>query len=635
VSEATTKRRYPIGAEVIAENETHFRVWAPKPDKIEIALEKKGGQSFHSLLREEGGYFAGTVECSAGARYKFRVNGGESFPDPASRFQPDGPHGSSCVVDPFAFKWSDANWRGLKLPSQIMYEFHVGTFTPEGTWAAAAKKLEELKDAGITLLEMMPIADFAGRFGWGYDGVDLFAPTRLYGNPDDLRAFVDRAHAVGLGVILDVVYNHFGPDGNYLGVYSDDYVRHDLPKEWGDPINFDGRNSAPVREFYITNGRYWIEEFHFDGFRFDATQSVYDQSDEYIVGAVGRAAREAAGKRSIVLVAENESQETKMVRARAEGGDDLNGVWNDDWHHSAVVAMTGRNEAYLSDYRGSPQEFVSIAKYGYLYQGQPYSWQEAPRGYPAFDLPPQAFIAFLENHDQVSNFALGDRLRTQTSPGMYRAMTALLLLGPWTPLLFQGQEFGATSPFCYFADVGDEKLKEAVRKGRFKFLAQFPSTASAETQAALPVPHHPGTFEHSKLDWNERNRNHALLDLYRDLIQLRREDSRLRQQIPGEVDGAVLRAECFVLRFFGNDNDDRLLLVNVGCRSVIRPASEPLLAPPLNCEWEMFWTSDSFRYGGPGRVEIDPDFEWLLPAQAALLLRPRPRTKPARKPKRR
>jgi len=635
VSEGTTKRRYPIGAEIIAEDKTHFRVWAPKANTLEVALQKNGAPSFHSLMREDGGYFAGTVECAAGARYKFRINGGESFPDPASRFQPDGPHGSSCVIDPFAFKWSDTNWRGLKLPGQVMYEFHVGTFTPEGTWTAAARKLDELKDVGITLLEMMPIADFSGRFGWGYDGVDLFAPTRLYGSPDDLRAFIDRAHAVGLGVILDVVFNHFGPDGNYLGVYSDDYMRHDLPKEWGDPINFDGKNSGPVREFYIANGRYWIEEFHFDGFRFDATQSVYDKSDEYIIGAVGRAARKAAGKRSIVLVAENESQETKMARAKAEGGDDLDGLWNDDWHHSAVVAMTGRNEAYFSDYRGTPQEFVSIAKYGYLYQGQPYSWQEAQRGYPAFDLLPQTFIAFLENHDQISNFALGDRLRTQTSPGIYRAMTALLLLGPWTPLLFQGQEFGATSPFCYFTDVGDEKLKEAVRKGRFKFLAQFPSTASAETQAILPVPHHPETFEHSRLDWNQRTHNRALVDLHRDLIRLRRDDSRLRQQILGKVDGAVLRAECFVLRFFGNNRDDRLLLVNFGGRCVVNPAPEPLLAPPADYEWELLWTSDSVRYGGPGRVEIDPEVKWLAPAQAALLLRPRRRTKPRPKPKKR
>jgi maltooligosyltrehalose trehalohydrolase len=603
---------------------------------LDVVLNPDDSPNFYPLTAEDGGYFAGSVDCGAGARYKFRINQGKSFyPDPASRFQPDGPHGSSCVVDPFAFKWKDAHWRGMELAGQIIYEFHVGTFTPEGTWAAAAEKLQDLKSAGLTLLEMMPIADFGGQFGWGYDGVNLFAPTRLYGTPEDLRAFIDRAHGIGLGVILDVVYNHFGPDGNYLGVYSDDFVRHDLPKEWGDPINFDGKNSGPVREFYINNGRYWIEEFHFDGFRFDATQSVHDSSDEYIIGAIGRAARKAAGKRSIVLVAENEAQEPKLARPRAEGGDDLDGLWNDDWHHSAVVAMTGRNEAYFSDYRGAPQEFVSAAKYGYLYHGQVYSWQEAPRGYPGFDLPLQAFVSFLENHDQISNFAFGDRVRTQTSPGIYRAMTALLLLGPWTPMLFQGQEFGATSRFCYFADVGDEKLKEAVRKGRFKFLAQFPCAASSETQAILPVPHHIRTFENSKLDWTERSRNRALVDLHQDLMRLRREDSRLRLQIPGKVDGAVLGSNRFMLRFFGKGNDDRLLLVNFGYRSVISPAPEPLLAPPPDSEWEMLWTSDSVRYDGPGRVEINPDVEWLLPAQSAIFFGPRPRTKPRRKPKKR
>ena len=628
------KRRYPIGAEIIGDNETHFRVWAPKAKTLDVVLEGEGTPSVHSLVWEDAGYFSGSAACRAGTRYKFRIDGGNSYPDPASRYQPDGPHGSSCVVDPFAYKWSDANWQGLNLCRQIIYEFHVGTFTPEGTWRSAAEKLEQLKNDGITLLEMMPIADFPGRFGWGYDGVNLFAPTRLYGTPDDLRAFVDRAHSLGLGVILDVVYNHFGPDGNYLGVYSDDYVRHDLPKEWGDPINFDGKNSGPVREFYITNGRYWIEEFHFDGFRFDATQSVYDESDEYIIGAVGRAARQAAGKRAIVLVAENESQEPKLVRSREEGGDDLDGLWNDDWHHSAVVALTGRKEAYFTDYNGTAQEFISSAKYGYLYQGQPYSWQEAPRGYPAFDLPPESFIAFLENHDQISNFPFGDRLRLQTSPGMYRAMTALLLLGPWTPLLFQGQEFGGTSSFCYFADVGDEKLKEAVRKGRFKFLTQFPSAASAETQAILPVPHRVETYEYSKVDWNERNRNQVWLDLHRDLIRLRREDTCLSLQMR-KVDGAVVRKNCLVLRFFGNDGDDRLLVVNFGSRFRVRAAAEPLLAPPPNCEWELLWTSDSVRYQGPGRVELEPDVEWLLAAQAALVLRPRLRSKPRRLPKKR
>ena len=523
----------------------------------------------------------------------------------------------------------------MSLGGQIIYEMHIGTFTPAGTWRAAIDKLADLNETGITLVEVMPIADFPGRFGWGYDGVNLFAPTRLYGTPDDVREFVDRAHALGLGVILDLVYNHFGPDGNYLGAFSDDYLRRDKENEWGDPINLDGKNCGPVREFFITNGRYWIEEFHFDGFRFDATQSIFDKSEEYVIGAIGRAARAAAGKRSIVLFAENERQEAKTVRPRAEGGDDLDGVWNDDWHHAAIVALTGRNEAYYSDYTGCPQEFVAAAKYGYLYQGQPYSWQEAPRGSPSLDLKPEAFVSFLENHDQVSNSATGDRVRVQTSPGRYRAMTALLLLGPWTPLLFQGEEFGASTPFLYFSEAGDEKLREAVRRGRFKFLAQFPSAASIDAQARLPVPYEIETFDRCKLDWSEGKKNRVLSDLHRDLIKLRREDSRLRLQSEGGIDGAVLRSQSFVLRYLSKENDDRLLVVNLGSREDLTPAPEPLLAPPSDCEWEILWTSESQRYGGPGAVDIAADEKWILPAESALAFRPRRRTRPRKQPKRR
>ena len=634
------QRRYPIGAELIGDNETHFRVWAPKANVLQVVLEssadKNAERTFYPLTREQDGYFSGTISCGVGARYRFRPNESQNFhPDPASRFQPEGPHGSSCVVDPLAFKWTDTNWRGVQLPGQVIYEFHLGTFTPEGTWRAAAEKLELLKSDGITLLEMMPIADFPGRFGWGYDGVDLFAPTRLYGTPDDLRAFIDRAHGLGLGVILDVVYNHFGPDGNYLGVYSDDYMNRERENEWGESINFDGKNCGPVREFFITNGRYWIEEFHFDGFRFDATQSIFDRSEEFIVGAIGRAARAAAGERSIVLFAENEKQEAKMLRSRNDGGDDLDGLWNDDWHHAAFVALTGRNEAYYSDYAGRPQEFISAAKYGYLFQGQFYSWQEALRGHPALGVKAEAFVSFLENHDQVSNSATGDRVRLQTSPGRYRAMTALLLLGPWTPLLFQGQEFGASSRFLYFSEIGDEKLREAVKKGRFEFLAQFPSAASKDVQARLALPYDIETFNRCKLDWNERETNRALSDLHRDLITLRREDSRLRWPMEGGIDGAVLGSHSFLLRYFAKQNDDRLLVVNLGRRKKLTPASEPLLAPPSNCEWEVLWTSESPRYGGPGVVGIVTDEKWLLPAEAAVLLRPRRRTKPRKQPKRR
>src|ERR1700737_3786920 len=571
-------RRYPIGAELIGPNQTHFRIWAPKARDVDLVLEestkKSAKRTFHPLEREDGGYFSGLVDAQADALYRFRVNRAEHFhPDPASRFQPHGPHGSSCIVDPTQFQWTDSKWRGVNMKGQVIYEMHVGTFTKEGTWQAAAEQLEELARIGISVVEMMPIADFPGNFGWGYDGVDLFAPSHLFGTPDDLRRFIDRAHSLGLAVILDVVYNHFGPDGNYIRTFSDHYFTERYEKnDWGESINFDGPDSGPVREFFITNGRYWIDEFHFDGFRFDATQEVKDTSDEYIIGAIGRAARETARPREIILIAEKKGQEAKLIRPRNEGGDDLDAVWNDDFHHSAVVALTGKREAYYSDYLGTPQEFISAAKYGYLFQGQPYFWQEAPRGTPAFGSPPYAFVAFIENHDQVSNTATGERLRFQSSPGRYRAMTALLLLGPWTPLLFQGQEFGASTPFIFFTDVGDGPMREAIRKGRFEFLSQFPSLASPETQKQLPMPSDPDSFVSCKLDFSERQKNQELYDLHVDLLGLRRQDSRFREQIPNGVDGAVLGPASFVLRYFSDSKkDDRLLVVNFGERRELNP----------------------------------------------------------------
>jgi maltooligosyltrehalose trehalohydrolase len=637
------ERRYPIGAELMGNGRTHFRVWAPKAERVEVTIEgewrnspgTKAPSTFRELDREPNGYFSGSVEAEAGALYRFRLNGsGDPYPDPASRYQPEGPHGPSCVVDHTIFEWSDRAWNGIRLPGQIMYEMHIGTFTPEGTWRAAAEKLPLLKQDGITLLEMMPIADFPGRFGWGYDGVNMFAPCHLYGSPEDLRFFIDRAHAIGLAVILDVVYNHFGPDGNYLGVFSDDYINRERVNEWGDCINFDGRNSGPVREFFITNGRYWIDEFHFDGFRFDATQSIHDESKEYIVGAIGRAARKTAGERSILLIAENEPQESKLIRPRSEGGDDLDALWNDDWHHTALVAMTGNREAYFTDYLGTPQEFISAAKYGYLFQGQPYVWQEAPRGYPTLGARPEAFVCFIENHDQVANTPFGERVRFLTSPGRYRALTALLLLGPWTPLLFQGEEFGASAVFRFFTDVGDNKLKEAIRKGRFEFLAQFPSVAAPEVQARLPVPSDPSTFEGCKLDWADRERYPQLYELHRDLIRLRQNDVRFREAIPNGVDGAVLGRHSFVLRYFAEKPEDtRLLVVNFGTQEVFSPAPEPLLAPPDKYEWQIMWTSEAPQYGGLGMSTVAKDDGWTIFAEAAVALGAVPRSGPRKKPK--
>ena len=621
-------RRYPIGAEVVGENQTYFRLWAPKAREVDLVLGHgpNSERTFHSLSPESGGYFSGTINVGAGTCYWFRVNGGERlYPDPASRFQPDGPHGPSCIVDSRQFQWTDSQWPGpaaAGLIGQIIYEMHIGTFTKEGTWRAAAEQLPELARIGITVVEMMPVADFPGKFGWGYDGVNLFAPSHLYGTPDDLRAFIDRAHSLGVAVILDVVYNHFGPDGNYLAAFSDDYLIRDKENEWGNAINFDGPNSEPVREFFITNGRYWIEEFHFDGFRFDATHAIRDRSTEYIIGAVGRAAREAAGSRSIILVAENDLQEAKMARPLGEGGDDLDGMWNDDFHHSSVVALTGRNEAYFADYLGAPQEFIAAAKYGFLYQGQARSWRKALRGTPTTGIPPEVFVCFLENHDQIANTGTGERLRLQTSPARYRAMTALLLLGPWTPLLFQGEEFGASSPFLFFADIGDVSVRKAIRRGRAEWLAPFLSVTEEQALRALPTPDDPRVFARCKLDFSERETNRELYDLHIDLVKLRREDSRFREQSCGGIDGAMLGPASFLFRYFSKENDDRLLLVNFGQSQILKPASEPLLALPTGHRWETLWKSDSRRYGGTGSIAVAAQEQWVLPAESAVALRP-------------
>ncbi len=624
MAQTEQRRRLPVGSEVLSDGGVHFRVWAPKRRRVEVVLEPggPGAGTTAPLEPEGGGYFSGRAAAArAGSRYRYRLDGGEAFPDPASRFQPEGPHGPSEVVDPGAFAWSDRGWQGTRLAGQVLYELHLGTFTPEGNWEGAIRKLPDLAAVGITVVEVMPVADFPGRFGWGYDGVNLFAPSRLYGRPDDMRRFVDAAHRLGLGVFLDVVYNHLGPDGNYLKQYSEHYFSEKHSTEWGEALNFDGPDSGPVREFFTANAAYWIDEYHIDGLRLDATHSIFDDSPEHILSCVGRAAREAARDRSVLLVAESEAQHARLVRPVEHGGCGLDGVWNDDFHHSARVALTGHNEAYHHDYLGTPSEFIAAVKWGYLYQGQRYAWQKKRRGTPTWGLTPAAFVTYLENHDQVSNSGLGRRPHQLTSPGRHRALTALLLLTPGTPLLFQGQEFACTNPFLFFADHNPD-LAKLVRKGRREFLSQFPSLAAPEVQEKLPDPDDEATFRRCKIDWTERERHAEALALHVDLLRLRREDPVFRAQRPGGVDGAVLGAQAFVLRFFGDKGDDRLLLVNLGRDLHLAVAPEPLLAPPEGKQWEVCWSSEHPRYGSGATPPVETDDGWHLPGEAAVVMRP-------------
>jgi maltooligosyltrehalose trehalohydrolase len=618
----TTRRRIPVGADHWPGQGTHFRVWAPAAQRVDVVFEGDARPAPAQLLQEADGYFSALVAaCRPGWRYRYRLDGGEAFPDPASRWQPEGPHGPSEVVAPDSFAWTDGHWRGVQPQGQVLYELHVGTFTPEGTYAAAEEHLPFLKDLGITVIELMPVNEFNGPFGWGYDGVNLYAPTHLYGTPDELRHFIDRAHALGLGVILDVVYNHFGPSGNFIGHFSPHYASTRYENEWGEAINFDGEHSGPVREFFAANAAYWIDEFHFDGLRLDATQCLFDAGPVHIVSEIAQRARAAAPGRGIYLCAENEPQHAELARPVEDGGCGMDGLWNDDFHHSAIVAATGACEAYYTETRGTPQELVSAVKWGFLYQGQYYAWQKKRRGHPALDLPARAFIQFLQNHDQVANSARGLRLHELTSPGRLRALTALLLLAPATPLLFMGQEFAASAPFLYFAAHGGD-VDRLVREGRKDFLTQFPNIASADGGKLLASPAEEETFRSCKLDHAERERNAHVVRLHRDLLRLRREDPVFSLQDSRALHGAVLGPEALLLRWFGPQGNDRLLLLNLGATLPLLPMPEPLLAPPAGCRWKLLWHSEHPDYGGCGMPEPDGEHSWRLPAHALAVLVP-------------
>ncbi|MBV9760635.1 MAG: malto-oligosyltrehalose trehalohydrolase [Acidobacteriaceae bacterium] len=615
-------RRISVGAETGDETGTHFRVWAPQRKSVVVVFENESTPA--PLEAEPGGYFSGFAQhAAAGTSYKLQLDGGEAYPDPASRFQPQGPHGWSQVIDAEKFAWTDAGWAGARLKGQVIYELHLGTFTREGTWAAAAAKLEYLRDTGITVIEVMPVADFPGRFGWGYDGVQPYAPAKIYGAPDDMRSFVNRAHSVGLAVILDVVYNHFGPDGNYVTKFSPFYVTDKYKTDWGQAINFDAEHSGPVREFFRENAAYWIREFHLDGLRLDATQDIHDESNPHILAEISEAARGAAGKqKAILLIGENEPQDTRLIRPIDEGGYGLDALWNDDYHHSATVALTGKADAYYTDYRGTPQEFLSAVKYGYLYQGQWYRWQKKRRGSSTLGLPRAAMVTFIQNHDQVANSARGQRIQEHGAAGTVKAMTALTLLAPGTPMLFQGQEFAASAPFLFFADHKPE-LAEKIREGRVEFLEQWRSLRLPEMRKCFEDPAAASTFERSKLDHAEVQKHAEMYALHCDLLRLRREDPVISRQGEDGIDGAVLSDSCLMVRFFSpNFRNDRLLVVNLGVELHLDPAPEPLLGPPANSEWVSLWSSEDPAYGGCGTAPLDGKTNWRIPGQAAVVLYP-------------
>jgi len=616
------QRRYPIGAEIIPGKGVHFRVWAPNHDNVVLVIEedplKNPKPIYYPMRQEKENYFSKLVsEAGAGTLYRYQLSKSSTlYADPASHFQPQGPDGPSCVIDP-DYPWSDQDWPGITLKEgQILYEMHIGTFTQEGTFQTAMKQLEELADLGVTILEIMPLNDFPGHFGWGYDGVNLYAPSRVYGKPKDVKAFINKAHKLGLGVILDVVYNHLGPESNHMAQFSKEYLTDKYTTDWGDAINFDLK---PSREYFLTNAKYWIEEFHFDGLRIDATSCIFSSTTPHVLAELTQVVKEADKKRNKIVIGENEPQDSKFLRGYDEGGFAFDGLWNDDFHHSAYVRLTGKREAYYTDYLGSPQEFISSVKYGFLYQGQYYEWQEQPRGCPDLHVQPASLIIFLENHDQIANSGNGKRLHELSDPGNFKALTCLFLLSPNTPMLFQGQEYGSHRPFLYFSDH-NEGISRLISKGRKESLAQFPRFATSEVRKMMQEPANPITFMRCKLDFREREENTEIYNLHKDLIKLRKKDPVFQNMQKVKIDGAVLGVDSFLIRYFGEDAGDRLLIINFGPDHYFNPAPEPLLVAGQGLDWEILWSSESTQYGGQGTPPINVP-HWKILGHSAIALK--------------
>jgi maltooligosyltrehalose trehalohydrolase len=498
-----------------------FRVWAPSARTLTLVLHDGAAAGPYPLARDEEGLFDRIVDgAAAGNHYSYRIDDSDDRPDPASRFQPHGVHGPSEIIDAGAFQWTDGRWAGRPPADRIIYELHIGTFSPEGTFAGAASRLIALRDLGVSVIEIMPVADFAGMRNWGYDGACLYAPSRAFGRPDDLRRLVDRAHALGIAVMFDVVYNHLGPEGAYLPAFNNEYFssRHLTP--WGRGVNLDGPGSTMVRRFILDNARHWVVEYHADGLRLDATHALIEEDTGAIIREI--VAQTGAAAPRTVIHAEDHRNRAVMVVDRAQGGWGLDGVWADDFHHVVRRLLAGDSAGYYSDFNGTVHELVRIIQQGWLFTGQLSQHLGEHRGTDASAVPMNRFVVSLQNHDQVGNRAFGDRLHQTIAPESWRAASALLLTLPMTPLIFMGQEWAASTPFLYFTDLA-AALADQVREGRRREFARFPEFSDEQARGFIPDPQALSTFDASRLRWDERRepKHGAVLEFYRALIALR------------------------------------------------------------------------------------------------------------------
>jgi maltooligosyltrehalose trehalohydrolase len=525
----------PFGAQTTPEEEVFFRVYAPAAGTVELCLEAGAGapRVLPMQAGRDGWHHLLVAGAGAGDLYRFRVAPALMVPDPASRYQPEGVHGPSEVIAPESFHWQDAAWPGRPWEEAVIYELHVGTFSPDGTFHGIVERLDYLVDLGITAIELMPVAEFPGRRNWGYDGALLFAPSRCYGRPEDLKILVQEAHRRGLMILLDVVYNHFGPEGNYLHAYArQPFFTDNHHTPWGAAINFDGEGSRTVRDFFIHNALYWLEEYHFDGLRFDAVHAIFDDSQPDILEEIALAVQQGTDRRRIHLILENDHNCVRYLeRTRAGRPRYFTAQWNDDIHHAAHTLLTGENDGYYADYSDAPIHHLGRAlAEGFAYQGEISRYRNnTPRGEPSGHLPPTAFVSFLQNHDQIGNRALGERLLSLCAPEDLLLAAVLLLLAPSPPLIFMGEEFGAASPFYFFCDFGPE-LAASVTRGRREEFARFPQFRSAATRERIPDPNSEETVQASKLLWplptDGEKAEH--LHHYREILAVRR-----REIIPG------------------------------------------------------------------------------------------------------
>jgi maltooligosyltrehalose trehalohydrolase len=603
------------GAEPQAEG-VFFRTWTTGKKNVSVVIFNDDGSIAREvpMERESTGYYSVVDPASSsGTLYKYRLDG-NLVPDIASRFQPQGVHGPSQVVDGRSFHWTDSEWKPAALHELVIYELHVGTFTQEGTFNAIPERFDHLKGIGVNAIELMPIADFAGDRNWGYDGVSIYAPSRAYGTPEQLRTLVNAAHRAGLNVLLDVVYNHLGPDGNYMGAYSDHYFNaaHDTP--WGAAFNLDRPDAAPIRNHFAENPLYWVKEFHIDGFRLDATHAIPDDSPKHLVQQI---AEQTQGLGALVIC-EDPRNERKLILSRDSGGYGCDAVWADDFHHVVRVQMTHENEGYMGYFQGTMEELVKTIRQGWLFTGE-LQKDGIPRGTLGQDIEPEHFVHCISNHDQVGNRAYGDRLNQLISPAAYRAASALLLTSPYTPMLFMGQEWASSSPFLYFTDHHDE-LGKGVTEGRRKEFADFSDFQDPAKRALIPDPQAMSTFTFSKLNWAQLDRepHRETLMLYRDFLRFRRGNLTDRRRGRWQVEQVSPTA--IAIRYRRPGAGDLLIVTQLEANESILELENEHLRASKGRRWEFVISTNEPAYGGQAAARLQSHTKEVVLTEPELIV---------------